>query len=133
VHELRYDRSLNPLRRLYDNELPRTVRRLAAPWMGEVCRGQFATRSPWLHAARTKECWKVEGGSGKFVTRARYNKEQAQELIARHSKKVTLEMPMLLLPDGMRQHIATYGLPLFGESHCDIEPLSPAPADNGNK
>jgi len=133
VHELRYDRSLTPLRRLYDNELPRIAKRLASPWKGEIGSGQFATRSPWLHAARTKECWKVEGGAGKFVTRARYNKEQAQELIARHSKKVTLEMPMLLLPEGMRQHIATHGLPLFGESHCVIEPLSMAPSDTGNK
>lgn len=115
VHELRYDQKLTPLRRLYDEELPRLLTRLAHPWYGKIEEGMFATRSPWLHAARSKESWRVEGGAGRFVTRARYNKEQAQALIARHSKRVTLALPMLLLPQGMRNHIARNGLPLFGE------------------
>lgn len=133
VHELRYDRLLTPLRRLYDKELPCLAKRLSAPWKGEVCSGLFATRSPWLHAARSKASWKVEGGAGKFVTRARYNKEQAEALIARHSKQVTLKLPMLLLPDEMRQHIAAHGLPLFGERHSNIRPPPLIPADTVEK
>ncbi len=115
VHELRYDRVLTPLRRLYDEEIPRLLNRLARPWQAQVERGLFETRSPWLHAVRSKDCWKVEGGAGKFVTRARYSKHEALALIERHSKAVRLGLPLLLLPDGMRRHIAKYGLPLFGE------------------
>jgi len=120
VQELRYDRKLTPLRRLYDEEMPRSLARLAHPWGGAIGLGRFVTRQPWLHAARSKELWKVEGGAGKFATRARYNKEQAQALIARHSKTVTLALPMLLLPAAMRQHIAEHGLPLFGEQHINL-------------
>lgn len=133
VHELRYDRKLTPLRRLYDEEIPRLLSRLTQPWGGEISHGRFVTRSPWLHAARTKESWKVEGGAGKFVTRARYNKEQAQALIARHSKQVTMTLPMLLLPDGMRQHITRHGLPLFGERHTDTAPMTHSLVDTGDK
>jgi len=117
VHELRYDRPMPPLQRLYDDEVPRVLRRLARPWHGEVVEGSFETRHPWLHAARDKHRWKVEGGAGRFATRARYDKQEAQRLIERHSKAVRLELPMLLLPEGMRRHIAEHGLPLFGERH----------------
>lgn len=115
VHELRYDKVMTPLRRLYDEEMPCILNRLARPWDGQVARLRFDTRRPWLHAVRSKDRWKVEGGAGKFVTRARYSKHEAQALIARHSKAVTLDLPALLLPEGMRRHIAEHGLPLFGE------------------
>jgi hypothetical protein len=117
VHEQRYDRKLAPLRRLYDVEMPRILGRLASPWGGNIENGHFETRQPWLHAARSKDNWKVEGGAGKFATRARYSKEQAVALIARHSKAVTLALPMLILPAAMRRHITEQGLPLFGEHH----------------
>lgn len=116
VHELRYDRAMTPLSRLYDIEIPRVLSRLGKPWQAEVERAEFHTRSPWLHAARCNECWKVEGGAGKFSTRPRYDKQQALSLIERHSKALTLELPILRLPEAMKTHIAKYGLPLFGES-----------------
>lgn len=125
VHELRYDKVLTPLRRLYDEALPRTLNRLAKSWQVRVGRGEFDTRRPWLHAVRSKDCWKVEGGAGRFATRARYNKHEALALIERHSKAVTLSLPMLLLPEGMRRHIAEHGLPLFGEQ-LEAVPLSAA-------
>lgn len=115
VHEMRYDKPLTPLRRLYDQELPQLMTRLAKAWQGRIEQGYFETRHPWLHAARSKDYWRVEGGGGKFVTRPRFNQEQALALIARHSKRITLAMPMLLLPEAMRAHIADHGLPLFGE------------------
>lgn len=114
VHELRYDQSLARLRRLYDQELPRALQRLARPWGGRLGSGRFDTRVPWLHATRCRESWKVQGGAGKFVTRARYGKQEAQAVIARHSPTVTLELPRLLLPEPMRRHIVEHGLPLFG-------------------
>jgi hypothetical protein len=121
VHEQRYDRVLTPLHRLYDEELPRILTRLAKPWNVTVETGQFNTRHPWLHAARSKDSWKVEGGDGKFATRARYNKEQAMAVIARHSKMVNLSLPMLRVPEAMRRHIAEHGLPLFGEQHIQSD------------
>ncbi len=114
VHEMRYDKVLTPLRRLYDQELEASLNRLARPWQLQVGRGRFATRLPWLHAERSKSSWRVEGGHGKFVTRARFEQHEALQVIERHSKAVTLELPMLLLSEAMRQHIAAHGLPLFG-------------------
>jgi hypothetical protein len=115
VHELRYDRPMNAMQRLYDNELPRILNHLAEPWQGKVETAEFETRRPWLHAARCNQCWKVEGGGGKFSTRPRYDKQQALALIERHSKALTLSLPMLRLPEAMKAHIAENGLPLFGE------------------
>lgn len=115
VHQLRYERSMSALQRLYDQELPRTLNRLGKPWQAVVERAQFKTRSPWLHAARCNECWRVEGGAGKFATKPRYDKQQAQAVIERHSKSLTLSLPMLRLPEAMKAHIAAHGLPLFGE------------------
>ncbi len=115
VHELRYDRQMSRLKRLYDKEIPRILQRLGRQWHVQIEQAGFATRSPWLHAARHKENWKVEGGAGKFTTRPRYDKEQARALIERHSKAVTLNLPVMLIPAEMREHIAELGLPLFGE------------------
>lgn len=116
VHEMRYDRAMAPLQRLYNKALPQTLNRIARPWGGKVRTTQFHTLRPWLHAARCNECWRVEGGEGKFSTRPRYDKQQAMALIERHSKALTLELPVLWLPEAMKRHIAAQGLPLFGES-----------------
>jgi hypothetical protein len=117
VHELRYDREMPPLARLYDNEIPKTLTRLGKPWQATIERSEFQTRSPWLHATRCNECWKVEGGAGKFATRPRYDKQQALTLIERHSKALPLSLPVMRLPEAMRAHISAHGLPLFGETH----------------
>jgi len=116
VHQLRYDRAMNPLQQLYDQEVPRVLSRLGRPWQLKVERADFKTRNPWLHAARCNECWKVEGGAGKFTTRPRYDKQQALALIERHSKALTLSLPMVRLPEAMKQQIVEHGLPLFGET-----------------
>lgn len=123
VHELRYEKVLTPLRRLYDEELPRILNRLAKPWGAGVGRGAFDTRRPWLHAVRTKGSWKVEGGAGKFATRARYSKQEALALIERHSKAVSLELPVWYLPEGMRRYIIEHGLPFFGEQLANMTPF----------
>lgn len=117
VHESRYDKNMSALKRLYDQEIPRLLNRLGRPWQASVSEAQFQTRSPWLHAARCNECWKVEGGAGKFSTRPRYDKQQALALIERHSKAMTLSLPILSLPEAMKNHIRESGLPLFGETH----------------
>lgn len=116
VHQLRYDRPMSALQHLYDHEMPRILTRLGRPWQLRVERAQFPTRSPWLHAARCNECWKVEGGAGKFSTRPRYDKQQALAVIERHSKALTLNLPIVRLPVAMKQYIAEHGLPLFGET-----------------
>lgn len=121
IHEARYDKAMTPLRRLYDEQLPGIAERLAAPWQGKLESASFDTRQPWLHAARNKQSWMVVGGAGKFSTRARYSKEQALAVIARHSKAVTLKLPMLRLTEPMRKHIAEHGLPLFGEWLADAD------------
>lgn len=114
VHEMRYDKPLPPLRRLYDKIIPDTLNRLGRPWGLTTGTAQFATLNPWLHAERHRDGWRVKGGAGKFATRTRYTKDQALRLIGRHSKAVTLTLPILLFNDTLRTHITTHGLPLFG-------------------
>lgn len=114
VHEMRYDKPLAPLVRLYDKTLVKAANALAKPWGGRVGLCAFKTQSPWLHAVRHKNAWRVEGGSGKFVTRARYTKLEAMQVIKRHSKPVTLSLPVLMVNDAMRDAIKSDGLPLFG-------------------
>lgn len=116
VHQLRYDRPMRALQHLYDHEVPRLLTRLGRPWQLQVEHAGFRTRSPWLHAARCNECWKVEGGAGKFSTRPRYDKQQALAVIERHSRALTLDLPIVRLPAAMKQQIAEQGLPLFGET-----------------
>ncbi len=116
VHQLRYDREMGPLQQLYDHEVPQLLTRIARPWKLQVESGDFRTRSPWLHAARCNECWKVEGGHGSFATRPRYDKQQALAVIERHSKALTMSLPMMRLPAEMKQQILQHGLPLFGET-----------------
>ncbi len=116
VHQLRYDREMGPLQQLYDHEIPQLLTRIARPWQLKVRSGEFRTRSPWLHAARCNECWKVEGGHGSFATRPRYDKQQALAVIQRHSKALTMSLPMMCLPGEMKQQILQQGLPLFGET-----------------
>ena len=114
VHEMRYDRPMAPLRRLYDQHMPDIATALGKPWGLAVEQADFVTRSPWLHAVQAKQGWKVEGGSGKFLTRPRYNKSEAAAVIDRHSKTVTLTLPLLRISDQMRADITHSGLPLFG-------------------
>lgn len=115
VHELRYEKALAPLHRLYDEEMPRLLNTLGNPWGARVEQAAFATRRPWLHAVRSQGSWKVEGGAGKFATRSGYSQQEALALIERHSKAITLALPVWYLPEGMRRHIREAGLPLFGE------------------
>ncbi|OOZ39257.1 hypothetical protein BOW53_12420 [Solemya pervernicosa gill symbiont] len=124
VHALRYDREMGPLMRLYDQEIPQILTRLAKPWQASVERAYFETRSPWLHAARCDECWKVEGGAGKFSTRPRYDKSEALALIQRHTKALSMSLPILRLSAEMKRHIAEHGLPLFGEQTNKPTPLT---------
>lgn len=114
IHELRYDKPLPPLRRLYDKTIPDAFNRLMKPWGVKVGHGVFDTRSPWLCAVRDRDVWRVEGGGGKFSTRARYTKYEAMRVVQRHSKAVSMTLPMVLINDDIRVHIATHGLPLFG-------------------
>ncbi len=116
VHEMRYDRAMTPLLRIYDLEIPQILNRMGKRWQTKVTHVDFKTRKPWLHAARCNECWMVEGGTGKFSTRPRYDKHQAMTLIERHSKQITMKLPFMRLPESMKQDIAKQGLPMFGES-----------------
>ncbi len=115
VHELRYDQAMPGLRRLYDKELPRIATRLGKIWGSTLEQADFATRHPWLHATRQQDKWRVEGGGGRFHTRARYDRAQAQAVIARHSKAVTLSLPLLCINAAMGEQLKHHGLPLFGE------------------
>ena len=116
IQRLRYDKDINAIARRYDQEIPAVFDRLGKAFDISTTQCEIITRDPWLNLVQSKDKWQVAGGQGKFVTRARYSREQAMEIAARHSKVVQLAMPAFYLNDTLRWQIANQGLPLFGES-----------------
>ncbi len=115
LQSARYGRLMPPIVRLYDQTIPHHLGRLTAPW-GVACGlTTIDSLDPWLQAWRKGERWYVKSADGRFVTRARLDRAAAKALIARHSRAVTLEVPLLLLAPALRAQIRADGLPLFGD------------------
>ncbi len=57
----------------------------------------------------------MSDGQGKFNTKAKYNRNEAMDIMARHSRVIDLQVPVFLISDAMRRQIEHQGLPLFGE------------------
>ncbi|GAB6040336.1 hypothetical protein [Endothiovibrio diazotrophicus] len=115
IQQLRFQSDAPALARLYDRDIPRYLARLARPWEGRIGTTRIATREPWISAWRSGAYWSVRDKGGRFTTRKRLSKEQAVALCDRHSRRLVLEVPRFLIPQGMRERIATDGLPRFGE------------------
>jgi hypothetical protein len=114
TQQLRYGRAMEPVRRIYDQTIPHCLERLGRPWSAIVTETRVQTRRPNLMAARHRQHWEVRDHDGKLHTRPRYTKEQALELIRRHSRAIELDVPMFLIPGQMREHLLEHGAPLFG-------------------
>ena len=116
IQQIRYAKQLNSIVRQYDVEIPKIFNKLGKPFNITTGQSWIETRDPWLTVIKTKDKWRVSDGTGKFNTRARYlNRDEAMEVVARHCKAISLQVPMFLISNELRQQVSSNGLPLFGE------------------
>lgn len=115
VQESHYMRPMSPVRRIYDEEIPRALERLCRPWGGHVGRTTVTTKEPRLNITRQLDKWFIIDSKGHFSTKPRASQREAMRIMARHCKQIDLEVPVLLLDPAMREEIREAGFPLFGE------------------
>jgi hypothetical protein len=116
IQESHYGKPMTAIRRLYDQQIPRFIKRLCRDWNPNLGLSRIRTREPRLHISRQMDKWcitDINGGS--FNTRARYTQQEAIKVMARHCKQVILEVPTLFLDSQIKARIREKGFPLFGE------------------
>ncbi|MCU7917042.1 MAG: hypothetical protein KZQ95_01630 [Candidatus Thiodiazotropha sp. (ex Epidulcina cf. delphinae)] len=115
VHESHYLRPIGPVRRLYDVEIPRYLERLCHRWNPMIETTRIPTKEPRLHISRQMDKWFITDTKGSFFTPPRYSQQEAIRVMARHCRRIDLEVPALFLDKGVRERILEDGFPLFGE------------------
>lgn len=115
VQESHYFKQLNPVKRLYDKEIPRVLQRLCHQWSLKISSTKISTKEPRLHIRRQMDKWLITDETGDFFTRPRYTQQEAMKVMARHCKQIDLEVPALFLTKDVKEQILRDGFPLFGE------------------
>lgn len=110
----RYDAELPMVKRLYDKIIPQQICKLGRSWQGHIASTLIKTKRPWLRIARIRDKWQVKNSEIGFVTRPRKTREEATAIVERHSKTLSLQVPVFLIPDAMARDILNKGLPMFG-------------------
>jgi hypothetical protein len=110
-----YLKQMEPVKRLYDTEIPSYLMRLLKPWNIPVTQCQIATNEPRLHISRQLDKWFITDTKGGFYTRPRHSQQEAIRLMARHCKRIALTVPVVYLDKQVKSHICKFGFPLFGE------------------
>ncbi len=122
VQESHYQQTLNPVRRLYDEEIPKYLKRLlqAKAAACEIGSTQIRTREPRLNVSRKLDKWLVIDPQGRFLTKPKGSQREAMALMARHCRQVDLEVSMVTLDESARMSIRQNGFPLFGETSVSV-------------
>ncbi len=121
IQESHYQQTLSPIRRLYDEEIPRFLKRLLRDVEGvELGSTRIPTKEPRLNINRERDKWLITDPKGCFLTKPRRSQQEAMQLMARHCRQIELEVPMLTLHEGAREWIVDQGFPLFGETACTV-------------
>ena len=115
IQESHYLKQMEPVRRLYDIEIPRYFERLCRPWGATVEFCRILTKEPRLHISRQMDKWFITDTRSGFYTRPRYSQQEAIKVMARHCKQIELEVPAIFLDQRMKTQIRKCGFPLFGE------------------
>jgi hypothetical protein len=116
IQESHYLQSLAPVRRLYDEAIPKILRRLLPATDGAILQTtRIATKEPRLHISRQLDKWLITDPKGRFTTRPRRSQREAMQIKARHCRQIDLEVPVLTLNEAARSKILERGFPLFGE------------------
>lgn len=117
IQEMRYMSNIPPIKKYYDKEIPKALGRLVKTLNCKVEVARIKTREPWLNLEKKQDKWRVADGQGKFKTRAKYdNRDDAMAVIARHSRRIELQVPALFFSEQLRRQISKKGLPLYGHT-----------------
>jgi hypothetical protein len=120
IQESHYLQSLAPVRRLYDDAIPKALQRLVRTIDGAALQTtRIATKEPRLHISRQFDKWLITDPKGSFMTRPRRSQQEAMQIKARHCRQIELEVQMLALNETARNQITERGFPRFGESGFD--------------
>ena len=115
IQEIRYMNKLESIKSYYDNLIPKALNKLVKSFDCEIEMTKIETRDPWLNLEKKQDKWRVADAQGKFKTKVKYNnRDEAMTVIARHSRIIDLEVPVLIINDSLRQNISIKGLPFFG-------------------
>ena len=128
--QMRFQCDLLPLKRLYEKEIPELLLQLSKEFDGQIDTTTIDTKEPWISPRRDGHYWFVKDSSGKFVTRKRFTKQEAIEVCERHSKQVSLDVPVFYPSKSMRETIKADGLPLFGSMTKDTVTVPLCGTDN---
>jgi hypothetical protein len=115
IQESHYFKKLPSVKRLYDHEIPRVLRRLCNGLDLAIGTTRITTREPRLHIARQWDKWFLTDETGSFHTRPRYTRQEAMKVFARHCKQIDLEVPVMPLSQSAKARIKHRGFPLFGD------------------
>ncbi|MCW8930687.1 MAG: hypothetical protein OQL19_10660, partial [Gammaproteobacteria bacterium] len=117
IQEIRYSKQLSAIKRQYDKEMPKALNKLGQKYSCSVEMTRIMTRDPWLNLVQSNNKWRVSDNSGKFKTRDKYHcREEALQVINRHSKTIELPVFSFLIKEPLRNKIIEHGLPMFGET-----------------
>lgn len=117
IQETHYQQAMNPIRRLYDEEIPRILTKLLRSLGGaDLQTTHIRTKEPRLNISRKLDKWMISDPNGSFATRPMHSQQDAMRIMARHCRQIDLAVPVLLLDDELRSRIAANGFPLFGET-----------------
>jgi hypothetical protein len=115
VQESHYFKKLSAIKRLYDNDIPRALRRLCEGLGLTIGNTRITTKEPRLQIARHWDKWFLSDATGSFYTRPRYTQKEAMKVLARHCKQIDLEVPVMILTQTAKEQIINRRFPLFGE------------------
>lgn len=117
IQESHYRQVMGSVRRLYDEEIPKSLKRLLRVFGGAALQTtRIQTKEPRLNIRRQQDKWLVTDSRGSFTTRPRNTQQEAMQIMSRHCRQIELEVPMLSLDEAMRKKILEHGFPLFGET-----------------
>lgn len=119
VQEAHYFKRLSTVKRLYDTELPKVLKRIGKGWNLTVDCCTIPTKEPHLQIARHWDKWFLTNQSGSFHTKPRYTQREAMKVMSRHCKQIQLTVPLVLLSQSVKQRIRYNAFPLFGENIPD--------------
>ena len=115
IQEAHYQQMMMTVRRLYDELIPNNLMNLCGDWGARIERTLIKTKEPRLHISRQMDKWFVTDPYGSFSTRARDSQKEAIQIMARHSKRIELEVPVMYLDEALSAKIKEHGFPMFGE------------------
>ena len=110
----RYRIGYCPVQRIYDEIIPRSMRKLARPWQGGVARTEIESKVPWFRLERARQ-QRNTAFKHAFIRSPHYSRSEVLAILKAYHRTELLSVPVFILPEKMVESIGHTGLPLFGE------------------